>query len=98
MFLLLSRYVKPLDEVNRLLPAHREFLDRYYEAGLFIASGPIEPRTGGVILTVDAPRDTIDQALAEDPFYLEGVSEYEIIEFKATKHAARFAEALALTK
>ena len=95
MFLLLSRYVKPLYEVDRLLPAHREFLDRYYALGLFIASGPLEPRTGGVILTVDAPRGVIDQALAEDPFFLEGVSEYEIIEFKATKHAEAFAKALA---
>ena len=95
MFLLLSRYVKSLEEVNRVLEEHRAFLDRYYESGLFVASGPLEPRTGGVILTVDCPRDVIDRALAEDPFIREGVSEYDIIEFTATKRSARFAEALA---
>jgi len=98
MFLLLSRYVKPLEEVNRVLEEHRAFLDRYYESGLFIVSGPLEPRTGGVILTVDCSRETIDRALSEDPFIREGVSEYEIIEFTATKRAARFVEALAANK
>lgn len=90
MFLLLSRYVKPVDEIDRVLPEHRAFLDRYYKSGLFIVSGPQEPRTGGVIVTADAPRPVIDAALAEDPFVREGVSEYEIVEFKVTKRAEWF--------
>lgn len=94
MFLLLSRYVKPMDEVDRLIPEHRAFLDRYYANGLFIVSGPQQPRVGGVIVTADASRETIDAALREDPFVREGVSEYEIIEFTATKRAERFLEAL----
>lgn len=94
MFLLLSRYVKPLEEVDRFIPEHRAFLDRYYASGLFIVSGPMEPRTGGVILTADASRETIDNALAEDPFVRERISEYEIIEFSATKRAEAFLEAL----
>lgn len=91
MFLLLSRYVKAVDEIDRVLPAHREFLDRYYNSGLFVVSGPMNPRIGGVILTADAPRDAIEAALAEDPFVREGISEYEIIEFNATKRAEWFA-------
>lgn len=68
MFLVLSRYVKSVDEIDRVLPKHREFLDRYYRSGLFIVSGPLNPRTGGVIVTADASRETIEAALAEDPF------------------------------
>lgn len=87
MFLLLSRYVKPLEEVERFIPEHRAFLDRYYASGLFVVSGPMQPRTGGVIVTNDASRETIDAALAEDPFVREHISEYEIVEFTATKRA-----------
>jgi uncharacterized protein YciI len=90
MFLLLSRYVKPVKEIDRVLPEHREFLDRYYKSGLFVVSGPLNPRTGGVIVTADAPREVIDAALAEDPFVREGVSEYDIVEFNATKRAEWF--------
>ena len=97
MFLLLSRYVKPPEEVDRFIPQHRAFLDRHYASGLFIVSGPQVPRVGGVILTADAPRAAIDAALAEDPFVRERFSEYEIIEFSATKRAERFVEALGLS-
>lgn len=88
MFLLLSRYLKPVEEIDRVLTEHRAFLDRYYNSGVFIVSGPQEPRVGGVIITADVPRSVIDAALAEDPFVREGISEYEILEFKATKKAA----------
>lgn len=90
MFLLLSRYVKPVEEIDRVLPEHRAFLDRYYASGLFVVSGPQEPRAGGVIVTRDATRAEIEAALAEDPFVREGVSEYEIVEFRATKNAEWF--------
>lgn len=90
MFLLLSRYVKTVEEIDRVLPEHRAFLDRYYKNGLFILSGPQEPRVGGVIVTADVPRSTIEAALAEDPFVREGVSEYQIVEFKITKQADWF--------
>lgn len=89
MFLLLSRYLKPTEEVDRFIPEHRQFLDKYYDSGLFIVSGPQQPRVGGVIVTADAPRATIDAALAEDPFVREGISEYQVIEFTATKRAQR---------
>lgn len=85
MFLLLSRYVKPLDEVEKWLPEHRAFLDRYYANGAFLVSGPLEPRTGGVIITADLSRDAVEKILAEDPFARERVSDYEIIEFRPTK-------------
>jgi uncharacterized protein YciI len=97
MFLLLSRYLKPAEEVDRFIPEHRTFLDRYYDSGLFIVSGPKEPRTGGVILTADATREAVEAALAEDPFVREGISEYEIVEFSATKRAERFVKALSQT-
>ena len=88
MFVLLSRYVKSLDEVNRVVAEHRIFLERYYDKGLFVVSGPQEPRVGGVILTADASREEIDRVLAEDPFVREGISEYQIIEFIVTKRVS----------
>ena len=50
MFLFHLTYVKPLEEIERLLPAHIQFLDEFYAKGKFLCSGRKEPRTGGVIL------------------------------------------------
>ncbi len=85
MFLLMSQYVKPLEEVEKWLPEHRAFLDRHYASGEFLVSGPFEPRTGGVIVTANMSRETVDAILAQDPFVREAVSKYEIIEFRPTK-------------
>ncbi len=77
--------MKPVEEIDRWLPEHREFLDRHYAEGRFLVSGPLEPRTGGVIVTVTMSRAEIEAILANDPFVREGVSTYEILAFRPTK-------------
>ena len=45
MFILIVDYLKPLNEVETYLPAHRAYLKKYYDQGLFICSGrQIPPR------------------------------------------------------
>ncbi|HTV92999.1 MAG TPA: YciI family protein [Verrucomicrobiae bacterium] len=85
MFVLLSRYLKPLDEVDRHLAEHRAFLEKHYAARRLLISGPQDPRTGGVIVTHDITREQAEAMLAEDPFVREGIAEYEFIEFKPTR-------------
>jgi uncharacterized protein YciI len=46
----LIRYRRPLDEVLAVLDQHRAYLRGLKEAGTLIASGPMDPRTGGVLL------------------------------------------------
>ncbi len=94
MFLLLSRYVKPLAEIDRWLSEHRDFLDKHYAAGDFLVSGPLEPRTGGVIVTTGLTRAEVEALMKDDPFLREGVAEYDYVEFRPTKHAAALAGAL----
>jgi uncharacterized protein YciI len=85
MFVLISRYLKPLDVVDAWLGEHRAFLERHYAAHHLLTSGPQSPRTGGVIVTHDITREQVDAILAEDPFVREGVSEYQVIEFKPSR-------------
>ncbi|HEX8694849.1 MAG TPA: YciI family protein [Longimicrobium sp.] len=91
MFILLSKYLKPLDEVERHLPAHREFLDRFYREGKFLASGPREPHTGAVILADAASELEAMKIVCEDPFFTEKVAEYEVVRFTPTRHDPRLA-------
>ncbi len=52
VFIVQLTYKAPLNEVDKYLPAHREFLDYYYKQGLFLASGPMKPRVGGIIIAL----------------------------------------------
>lgn len=81
MFIVSLSYVRPLAEIEKFLPAHREFLERYYASGNFLMSGRKEPRTGGIILATAKTREEIENIILEDPFKREHVAEYEIVEF-----------------
>ncbi|MFG2568310.1 YciI family protein [Streptomyces sp. NPDC048567] len=85
MFVLELSYTAPMDRVDAALNAHVAWLDRQYEAGVFIASGRKNPRDGGVILAVGDDRAAIEALAATDPFVAEGVCAYRITEFIATK-------------
>jgi uncharacterized protein YciI len=91
MFLILLRYTRPLQDVELLLTAHRQFLSDYYSSGHFLMSGGMQPRHGGVILAALQDRAEAQAIIARDPFFIEGVAHHEIIEFTPTATADGFA-------
>ncbi|MEQ8156431.1 MAG: YciI family protein [Clostridiaceae bacterium] len=90
MFVLNLTYIKPINDVEKKLPLHISFLDKYYTNEKFICSGRKNPRTGGIILCNAENIDEVNTIINEDPFYQEKVANYEIIEFLPTKYAANF--------
>ena len=84
MFIAILTYKKPLSEVDRFLAAHREYLAEHYAAGDFIASGPQTPRIGGVIMIKAENRPAVDDIIAKDPFNVNGIADYQIVEFTPT--------------
>lgn len=90
MFVVSISYKKPLSEVEQHIPAHKAYLERYYEQGTFLMSGRKEPRTGGVILAQAADLLTLNEVLAEDPFCQAELADYDVIEFVPTMTADAF--------
>lgn len=87
MFVIYGSYIKPIEEVERVLPLHLAYLDKLNNEGILICSGPMKPRTGGVILLDLDSRDKVDEILKNDPYYIERIVNYTIIEFSPTKAA-----------
>lgn len=81
MFIAILTYKKPLSEVDRFLQAHREYLAKHYAAGDFIASGPQTPCVGGVIMIKANDRTAVEAIIAQDPFNINGIADYQIVEF-----------------
>lgn len=95
MFIFDLKYIKPLDEVERILPRHIHFLDEQYEKGAFLASGRKIPRVGGVILCVAETREEAEKIKEQDPFFKENIAAYEIIEFIPSKMSDAFRKVFA---
>ncbi|MDE7103873.1 MAG: YciI family protein [Bacteroidales bacterium] len=87
MFIAILTYKKPLEEVDRFLQAHRDFLAVHYAAGDLITSGPQTPRVGGVIMLKADSRADVDAILAQDPFHIHDIADYQIVEFTPTLFA-----------
>lgn len=84
MFIAILTYKKPLEEVDRFLQAHRDYLAEHYATGDFIASGPQNPRIGGVIMMKAENRHVVEAIIAQDPFNINGIADYQIVEFTPT--------------
>ena len=78
----LIRYRRPMEEVLAVLEQHRAYLRGLTEDGTLVASGPMEPRTGSVLL-LRVPDDDVHGALDTirdgDPYVTFGVAQYEVI-------------------
>src|SRR3990167_1281022 len=95
MFIILIHYKKPLSDVDTQLQEHRLFLDKGYQNNLLVASGPCNPRTGGVIISNALKREDVEALIAEDPFHKHEIADYEIIEFDPVKFHPDFTPFLA---
>lgn len=77
-------YIASFEEIEPALDAHVQFLEKNYASGSFIASGPKEPRTGGVIVATAASKSELEEILDADPFKQQELAEYKITEFRAS--------------
>ncbi len=91
MYAIILDYTAPLDQIDEHLDEHVAWLDEHYADGTFLASGRREPRTGGVILTVDLPLDQAQALADEDPFSRHGLATHTLVRF----HPSKLAEPLA---
>ena len=81
MFIAISVYLKPLEEVNRFSAEHVAWIMKYYASGRFLGSGRRVPPIGGVILARGESQEEFLALLAEDPYQQHGIAKYEVFEF-----------------
>ncbi len=90
MFIVVINYKKPIEEIEKHLVAHRAFLEEGYQKNYFIASGPRNPRTGGIILSQLKDRTQLETILQQDPFQVNGLADYSYMEFEPVKYHTDF--------
>ncbi|MCX7117900.1 MAG: YciI family protein [Legionellales bacterium] len=98
MFIVQLRYQVGLSDVDKYLQAHREFLDYHYKQGLFLVSGPMKPRTGGILVALTTDRAYLESVLHEDPYHLADIATYELIEFTPVSHCDELKELIQRTE
>nr|WP_242223732.1 YciI family protein [Shinella zoogloeoides] len=94
MYVAILTYVRPLEEIDRHVEAHIEWLRRHYADGTFLLSGRRVPRTGGVIVTRGESLEAVEALLKTDPFQQHGLATVDIIPLQVAMAADGLKELL----
>ncbi len=83
----LIRYRKPLEQVLEAVDEHRAYLRDLKARGTLLASGPLDPRSGGALLlrVPDGSDDAALDAIRDgDPFVKRRLAQYELMRWAPT--------------
>jgi uncharacterized protein YciI len=81
MYLLIVTYSKAAEMVAPHIETHTAWVKQYFSDETFMAAGPKSEKNGGVILARSIDRERLNKILAEDSFVINGVANYEVIDF-----------------
>ncbi|TGK01225.1 hypothetical protein EHQ53_09095 [Leptospira langatensis] len=85
-FLIELEYTVPMEKLNEVTPAHREFLQTQYDKGVLLLSGPRVPRDGGMIIGKSSSLEELQEIMKNDPFVKENCAKYIYKEFAPVKY------------
>jgi len=85
VYLMISTYTVPLDEVDKLRDAHIAFLDEKQAAGIVVEAGRQDPPNGGVVILDVASEKEAFAVMADDPYVKANVGEYRAVGFNPTR-------------
>lgn len=86
LFVVVLRYIQNMDVVDQVRHEHLEYMHECYKKNHFLLSGPLEPRTGGIILAQAETRDALLKILNKDPFSKQQIAEFSVYEFSPSRH------------
>jgi uncharacterized protein YciI len=87
-FFLEGEHLVPFEQRDpAIIAAHREFLQRGYDEGRFLLSGPSVPPTGGVLVARAESLEQLKRFLTDEPFCKANLMRFrKIIEFQPIQH------------
>lgn len=89
MFVVFLRFSSNKHRAAGLMEAHKQWLQRGFDDGVFLLAGNLQPSLGGAVLAHAASRAELESRVNEDPFVAQGVVSAEIAEISPSRADAR---------
>ena len=80
MFVVTLKFSDNKARAGELMDAHKAWIRKGFDQGLFLMVGSLQPNTGGGIIAHNTTREVLETFVSEDPFVAEGVVSAEILE------------------
>ncbi|MEU4243871.1 YciI family protein [Actinoplanes sp. NPDC026619] len=79
---MISRYLVPLDEVDKAREEHLAFLDGLVQQGKLVVAGRQDPPVGGLVMIDATTEAEALELMAGDPYIQRGLAEYTATGFR----------------
>ena len=80
MFVVLLRFGENRGRAPEFMEAHKAWIGRGFDDGVFLVIGSLQPAMGGAIVAHNSSREDLEARVSEDPFVVEGVAVPEVFE------------------
>jgi uncharacterized protein YciI len=87
-FVVEATYSVPIEQVREAYPRHRAWLQKGYDLGLFLCSGPKIPPTGGYLVARAESVEILQTMFEEEPLNKERLASFTFTEFNPVKRQA----------
>lgn len=84
-FVVEATYSAPIGQVREAYSRHRAWLQKGYDQGLFLCSGPKIPPTGGYLVARADSVEVLQRMFEEEPLNKEGLATFTFTEFNPVK-------------
>lgn len=89
MFVVLLKFSSNKGQAGQFMEAHRQWIQRGFDDGVFLLAGNLQPSLGGAILVQNTSRSRLVARVNEDPFVAQNIVSAEIIEIAPSRADAR---------
>jgi uncharacterized protein YciI len=85
MYVVFLKFSTNRDKAGEFIEAHRAWVKRGFDDGIFLVVGSLQPDLGGAILAHNATLAELQERIGQDPFVVEDVAAPEIFEILPAK-------------
>jgi len=88
-------YKAPLEEIDKYIFSHKEFINNLIKNKEVLVAGPYKPiRNGGVIIFFAKNEAAVTKLIKDDPFYFNNLVKYKLFNFDPVDHIPDLAHLL----
>ena len=89
MFVVLLKFSDNKGKASQFMEAHKEWIKRGFDDGVFLLVGSLQPNLGGGIVAHNTSLPDLQSRVDNDPFVAENVVNAEVLEITPSKADAR---------
>jgi uncharacterized protein YciI len=78
LFAITLNYLRPPEDIQAQLEAHKAWLVRYIQTGNILFAGPLHAKAGGFVLAHASGQPDIQNMIAEDPFHIHSLVSFDV--------------------